>query len=118
VGFLSHKPLRLHGLLREVALLLYFKGSFRPRREEMAGGWREVHNEELHNLYPSPRKHYKGQVKEDKMCREWRIEGGTRNCYRIWQESHNKRDYKEYEDIGVRIILKFISDRMETYGLD
>jgi hypothetical protein len=25
-----------------------------PRREEVAGGWRRLHNEELHNLYPSP----------------------------------------------------------------
>jgi hypothetical protein len=25
-----------------------------PKREEVAGGWRRLHNEELHNLYPSP----------------------------------------------------------------
>jgi hypothetical protein len=25
-----------------------------PKREEMAGGWRRLHNEELHNLYTSP----------------------------------------------------------------
>jgi hypothetical protein len=24
------------------------------KREEMAGGWRRLHNEELHNLYASP----------------------------------------------------------------
>jgi hypothetical protein len=23
-------------------------------RDEETGGWRELHNEELHNLYPSP----------------------------------------------------------------
>jgi hypothetical protein len=27
---------------------------FGPEREELAGGWRRLHNEELHNLYPSP----------------------------------------------------------------
>jgi hypothetical protein len=27
---------------------------FRPKREEVAGGWRRFHNEELHNLYASP----------------------------------------------------------------
>jgi hypothetical protein len=27
---------------------------FRPRRVEVTGDWRELHNEELHNLYPSP----------------------------------------------------------------
>jgi hypothetical protein len=26
---------------------------FRPKREEMIGGWRKLHNEEFHNLYSS-----------------------------------------------------------------
>jgi hypothetical protein len=30
------------------------KEIFRPKREEVAGGWRRLHNEELHNLYSSP----------------------------------------------------------------
>jgi hypothetical protein len=25
-----------------------------PKRDEMIGGWRKIHNEELHNLYCSP----------------------------------------------------------------
>jgi hypothetical protein len=27
---------------------------FGSKREEVAGGWRKLHNEELHNLYGSP----------------------------------------------------------------
>jgi hypothetical protein len=27
---------------------------FGPKRDEVRGGWGEVHNEELHNLYSSP----------------------------------------------------------------
>jgi hypothetical protein len=27
---------------------------FGPKREEVAGGFRRLHNEELHNLYASP----------------------------------------------------------------
>jgi hypothetical protein len=27
---------------------------FGPKREEVAGGWRKLHSEELHNLYASP----------------------------------------------------------------
>jgi hypothetical protein len=27
---------------------------FVPKREEVAGGWRRLHNEELHNFYASP----------------------------------------------------------------
>jgi hypothetical protein len=26
---------------------------FRPKRDEVTGGWRKLHNEELHNLYSS-----------------------------------------------------------------
>jgi hypothetical protein len=28
--------------------------NFGPKRDEVTGGWRKLHNEELHNLYPSP----------------------------------------------------------------
>jgi hypothetical protein len=27
---------------------------FGPKRDEVVGGWRKLHNEELHNLYTSP----------------------------------------------------------------
>jgi hypothetical protein len=28
--------------------------TFGPERDEVTGGWRKLHNEELHNLYSSP----------------------------------------------------------------
>jgi hypothetical protein len=28
--------------------------TFGPKREELTGGWRRLHSEELHNLYTSP----------------------------------------------------------------
>jgi hypothetical protein len=28
---------------------------FEPKRDEVTGEWRKLHNEELHNLYSSPR---------------------------------------------------------------
>jgi hypothetical protein len=28
--------------------------TFRPKRNEVMGGWRKLHSEELHNLYSSP----------------------------------------------------------------
>jgi hypothetical protein len=27
---------------------------FGPKRDEVTGGWRKLHNEDLHNLYSSP----------------------------------------------------------------
>jgi hypothetical protein len=30
------------------------RGIFGPKRDEMSGGWKKLHIEELHNLYSSP----------------------------------------------------------------
>jgi hypothetical protein len=30
------------------------KRIFRPKRDEVRGGWRKLYNEELHSLYSSP----------------------------------------------------------------
>jgi hypothetical protein len=44
--------------LREESRLKVFENRvlmriFGPKRDEMVGGWRRVHNEEFHNLYSS-----------------------------------------------------------------
>jgi hypothetical protein len=31
-----------------------FRRIFGPKMDEVTGGWRKLHNEELHNLYSSP----------------------------------------------------------------
>jgi hypothetical protein len=44
------------------------KGIFGPKRKEVAGGWRRLHNEERHDLYASPNTiKVMFQVKEDEM---------------------------------------------------
>jgi hypothetical protein len=42
---------------------------FGPKREEVAGGWRRLHNEQLHDLYTSPNVIiiFGDQIKEDEM---------------------------------------------------
>jgi hypothetical protein len=45
--------------LREVCRLRVFEKRvlrriFGPKRDEVTGGWRKLHNEELHGLYSSP----------------------------------------------------------------
>jgi hypothetical protein len=58
-------PVVLHGCetwsltLREKHRLRVFENRvlrkiFGPKRDEVIGGWRKLHNEELHNLYCSP----------------------------------------------------------------
>jgi hypothetical protein len=40
--------------LREEHRLRILRRTFGPKRDEETGGWRKLHNEELHNLYSSP----------------------------------------------------------------
>jgi hypothetical protein len=40
--------------LREEHRLRVLRRIFGPKRDEVTGGWRKLHNEELHGLYCSP----------------------------------------------------------------
>jgi hypothetical protein len=40
--------------LRDFLIILDFCETWYVKREEVVGGWRRLHNEELHNLYASP----------------------------------------------------------------
>jgi hypothetical protein len=61
---------------------------FRPKREEVAGGLRRLHNEELHNLYASPIIIIR-VIKSRRM--RWAgyetRTGETRSAYNIWSEN-------------------------------
>jgi hypothetical protein len=54
---------------------------FGPKRDDVTGGWRKLHNEELHNLYSSPNR----MIKSRRMRWAEHIArmGEKRNIYRI-----------------------------------
>jgi hypothetical protein len=49
---------------------------FGLKRDELMGGWRKLHNEELHNLYSLPEYNQNYEVKEDEMGRACSMHGG------------------------------------------
>jgi hypothetical protein len=59
------------------------RGIFGPKRDEVIGGWRKLHNEELHNLYCSPS--IIRMIKTRRMRWAGHVVhiGGKRNAYRI-----------------------------------
>jgi hypothetical protein len=82
---------------------------FGPKRGEVRGGWRKLHNEELHSLYSSPsiiriinsrRVRWTGHVAQM---------GEKRNAY--WWESQKVRDHRKDQDVGGWTIVKWILGR-------
>jgi hypothetical protein len=68
-----HLLLRLSVLEKRV-----LRRTFGPKRDEVIGGWRKLHNEGLHNLYSSP-----NEVNEDEMGKECSMHEKKRTAYRI-----------------------------------
>jgi hypothetical protein len=58
---------------------------FGPKRDEVIGGWRKLHNEELHNLYSSPSIITCRIIKSKRMRWAGHVArmGEKRNAYRI-----------------------------------
>jgi hypothetical protein len=65
---------------------------------EETGGWRKLHNEELHNLYSSPS--IIRMVKEDEMGRVCSTNEGKRNVHRVSVGKPEYRDHWEGQDIS------------------
>jgi hypothetical protein len=91
---------------------------FGPKKNEMLGGWRRLHNEELHKLYSSPS--IIRMIKSNRM--KWarhvaRMRIGMHLGF--WWKSQNEKNY--YEDLNVvgKILLKrILKNGMEWHGLD
>jgi hypothetical protein len=74
--------------LREENILRVFEQRvlgriFGPERDEVAGGWRKLHNEELHNLYASPNTIRDIKSVSIKWAEHVARMGEMRNIYRI-----------------------------------
>jgi hypothetical protein len=66
---------------------------FRPKGEEVAGSWRSLHNEELHNLYSLPNMPIITVIQSRRMGQVRHVVhvGKIRNAYKISVGEHNRR---------------------------
>ena len=90
---------------------------FGPRRDEVKGEWRRLHNEELHDLYSSP--NIVRVIKSRRLRWAGHVArmGEEKGCVGPWWGTRRERDH--WGDLGVDgwIILGWISRRW-VYGLD
>jgi hypothetical protein len=80
---------------------------FGPKREEVAGDWRRLHNEELHNLYAS-QNFIKVMKARSITWAEHVAHTGEINAYKILVQKLKGRDHLEDLGIGGKIILEWI----------
>jgi hypothetical protein len=84
---------------------------FGPKRDEVTGEWRKLHNEELRDLYSSP------SIIRIIKSRRMRWAGHVARMGRrgmlidYWWESQKERDHWEDQDVGGWIILGWILER-------
>jgi len=83
---------------------------FGPRRDEVMGEWRRLHDEELNDLYSSPI--IVRVIKSRRM--RWAGQGKDRVCIGCWWG--NRREGDHWGDLGVDgcIILGWISRRWDV----
>jgi hypothetical protein len=82
---------------------------FGPKRVEVTGDWRKLHNEVFHNLYSSPRRIMKSR--RIRWAGYVARMGRKRMHIGYWWESQKERDHWEDQDIGAWTILKWILQR-------
>ena len=79
---------------------------FGPKREEVTGDWRILHNGELHDV-----QHHilsGDQIKESKCARHTACLGEKRNAQRVWWTNLKEADHLQDLGLDVRITLRWI----------
>jgi hypothetical protein len=75
---------------------------FRPKGEEVIGGWRKLHNEELRVFY-SP-----DTFTVNKTRGLWQVSVTTEGRTGIWWENQSDRDHLKNTSVDGRTILKYV----------
>jgi hypothetical protein len=75
------------------------KGIFGPKRDKVTGGWRKLHNEELHNLNSSPSIIRMIRSRKMKWAGHVARMGERKNAYRILV-GRKEGDHWEDQNLG------------------
>jgi hypothetical protein len=81
------------------------------RRNEVMGGWRKQHNEELHDLCYSPNIIKMIKLRKMRWMGHVTQMGKGRTCIVYWLEGHREGDHKKYKDIDGWIKLRWMLER-------
>ena len=87
---------------------------FGPRRDEVTGEWRRLHNEELSDLYSSPNIVRVIISRRMRWARHVARMGEGRGCIGSWWGSRRERDHWGSLGVDGWIILRWISRRWDV----
>jgi hypothetical protein len=77
---------------------------FGPKRQEVEGGWRRQHNEELQNLYALPNIIRVIKARRMRWVRHVARMEEMRNVYKFCSENLKRRDHSEDGSSGTRMV--------------
>jgi hypothetical protein len=83
---------------------------FGPKRDEVRGEWRKLHNEELHNLYSSP--NIIRQIKSRRMRWMGHVARMGEECVQGLMGRQKERDHLQGQGLDGRIGSEWILERL------
>jgi hypothetical protein len=92
---------------------------FGPKRDEVTGEWRKLHNKELHDLYSSPNIVRVVKSRRMRWARHVARMGRRETCTGFWLGNMREIDHWGDPGVGGRRILGWIFREWDVgYGLD
>ena len=86
---------------------------FGPKKDEVTGEWRKLHNEELNDLYSSPNIVRVVKSRQMRWAGHVARMGGVEVCTGCWWGSLRDRGHWGDQDVDGRIILRWIFRKLE-----